>query len=142
MQCDEQPSFVDLDSGEVHTVSQDLLHDAEDAESEDEELDIADWQKDEWTLAKRIAFHFDRLKRLPTKCDVHEWDIMRRFADSVEDRGVAAELEEAIHGAGAFRMFKSTIRRHKIEQQWYAFRKEALDEIARDWCEGNGIPWK
>lgn len=100
MQFDEQPSFVDLDSGEVHTVSQDLLHDAEDAESEDEELDIADWQEDESTLAKRIRFHFDRFRKLPTKYDVHEWDIMRRFADSVQDRRVAGELEEAIHGAG------------------------------------------
>ncbi len=142
MQFDERPSFVDLDSGEVVSVAQDLLPDAENAESEDEELDIPDWQEDEWTLAKRIRFHFDRFKRLPSKYDVHEWDIMRRFAESVRDRRIAAELEDAIRGAGAFRMFKSTLRRYKIEQQWYAFRTTALEDIARDWCEENGIPWK
>lgn len=142
MQFDERPSFVDLDSGEVVSVSQDLLRDAEDAENEDEELDIPAWQEDEWKVAKRIAFHFDRFERLPSKYDVHEWDIMSRFADSVKDRRIAGELEEAIGGAGAFRMFKSTIRRLKIEQQWYAFRLEALEEIARDWCEEPGIPWK
>jgi len=142
IQFDERPSFVDLDTGEVHSVSQDLLHDAENAESEDEELDIPDWQQDEWTLAKRIAFHFDKFKRLPSKYDVHEWDIMGRFADSVQDRRIANELADAIHGAGAFRMFKSTIRRLKIEQQWYDFHQGALEEIARGWCEDHAIPWK
>jgi hypothetical protein len=39
-------------------------------------------------------------------------------------------------------MFKSTIRRLKIEQKWYAFRQEALKEIAREWCPDHGIPWK
>lgn len=67
IQFDERPAFVDLATGEVHSVSQGLLHDAENAESEDEELDIPDWQQHEWTIAKRIAFHFDRFKRLPSK---------------------------------------------------------------------------
>ena len=35
MQFDEWPSFVDLDTGEVHSVSQDLLREAEDSENED-----------------------------------------------------------------------------------------------------------
>jgi len=142
IQFDERPSFVDLDTGQVETVAQDLLRDAEDAESEDEELDIPAWQEDEWTTAKRIVFHFDRFKKLPPKHDVHEWDIMRQFADSVQNPEIAGELADAIHGAGAFRMFKSVLRRHKIEQSWYAFRHEALEEIARDWCKDHGIPWK
>jgi hypothetical protein len=142
IQFDERPAFVDLDSGEVVSVSQDLLRDAEDAEGEDEELDLPAWQEDEWKLAKRIRFHFDRFERLPTKYDVHEWDIMKRFAESLGNRRTAEELEEAIRGSGAFRMFKSTIRRLKIEQQWYAFRLQALEEIARDWCEEHDIPWK
>jgi len=142
MQFEEHPSFVDLDTGEVVTVSQDLLGDAEDAENEDEELDLPAWQEREWKTAKRIAFHFDRFKRLPTKYDVHEWDIMRRFADSVQKPRIAEELQEAIHGAGAFRMFKSVIYRLKIERQWHDFRQEALEEIARDWCEDHHIAWK
>ena len=67
---------------------------------------------------------------------------MRRFADSVQGRRIADELQEAIHGSDAFRMFKSVVRRHRIEQQWYAFRDEALAEIARDWCQAHGISWK
>jgi hypothetical protein len=67
---------------------------------------------------------------------------MRRFPDSVQNRRIADELQDAIHGAGAFRMFKSVLRRHKMEQQWHSFRQEVLEEIARDWCEQHGIPWK
>jgi hypothetical protein len=142
MQSDERPSFVDLETGEVETVDRDLLHSAEEAESQDEELDIPKWQEREWTAAKRIVFHYDKFEKLSTKYDVHEWDIMRQFADSVQNRRIAGELQDAIHGAGAFRMFKSVVYRHKIEQQWYAFRQETLEKIARDWCEGHGIPWK
>lgn len=67
---------------------------------------------------------------------------MRRFSDAVQDPRLASELAEAIHGVGAFRMFKSTIRRLKIEQPWYDFHQESLEEIARAWCEDHGIPWK
>jgi len=53
------------------------------------------------------------------------------FADSAGNPGIANELRDAIHGAGAFRMFKSTIRRLKVKQQRYGFRQEALEQIAR-----------
>jgi hypothetical protein len=142
MQFDEQKSFLNLETGEVETISLDLLREAEEAESEDEKLDIPKWQEPEWEIAKRIVFHDEQFERLPTKYDVHEWDIMRRFADSVQDRRISDELQEAIHGAGAFRMFKSVVRRHRIEEQWYAFRDDALAEIAGDWCQARGIPCK
>ncbi len=48
----------------------------------------------------------------------------------------------AIHGAGAFRSFKDTLRRHRIESDWFAFRTEALRQIAIDWCEKNQIVWE
>ena len=142
MMFDERRSFVNLETGEVETVSKDLLSSAEEAEDEDEELDIPEWQEGEWKLAKDIMFHQEKYERLPTKYDVHEWDIMRQFADSIENQRIAGELQDAIHGSGAFRMFKNTIRHLKIEQKWFDFRQQALEEIARDWCEEHGIPWK
>jgi hypothetical protein len=139
---DEAHWFVDLENGEVHGVSKELLNSAEEAADEDEELDIPAWQKDEWTIEKRIMFHRKNFERLPTKFDVHEWQIMRDFADSVQNPQISRELQDAIHGAGAFRMFKSVIRRLKIEQQWYAFHLETLKEIAREWCQEHGVLWK
>ena len=53
--------------------------------------------------------------KLPTKFDVHEWAIMRDFADSMEPARIREDLQFAIHGAGAFRHVKRTLERHHIE---------------------------
>ena len=140
MQFDEASSFLDLDTGKVETVSQDLLSEAEESD-DDEQPDLPDWQKPEWEIAKRIV-STDRFKSLPTKYDVHEWEIMREFADSVEPEKISEELQNAIHGAGAFRYFKETLRRRGIEKKWFEFREEALKQIAREWCEDEGIAWE
>jgi hypothetical protein len=139
MQMDESSSFLDLDTGQVETVSHDLLHEAE--EPDDEEPDLPDWREGEWEIAKRIVSS-DRFVELPTKFDIHEWSIMEEFAHSVESERISTELVNALHGKGAFRYFKDTLRRHRIEKEWYAFRDEALREIAIEWCEENQIAWK
>jgi len=53
MQFDESVSYLDLDGGQVVTVSDELLRGAE--EHGDEEPDLPDWQKDELEMAKRIV---------------------------------------------------------------------------------------
>jgi hypothetical protein len=140
IQIDESYSFVDRDTGQVETVSRDLLIDAEESD-DDEEPDLPEWQKPEWELAKRIV-STDRFKRLPTKFDVHDWAIMEDFSRSVESESIREDLLRAIRGSGAFRYFKDTIRRHLMESAWFAFRTEALRQIAIDWCEENDIAWE
>jgi hypothetical protein len=66
---------------------------------------------------------------------------MRRFSDSVEDSDARAELLDAIHGKGAFRLFKLTTARIGLREQWLAYRAEAIRRIARDWLAFNGIPY-
>ncbi|HUA85878.1 MAG TPA: UPF0158 family protein [Bryobacteraceae bacterium] len=139
MQFDESVSYLDLDAGQVVTVYEELLRKAE--EPSDEEPDLPDWQKDEWAIAKRIV-STDRFTPLPTKFDVHEWGIMQEFSRAAESAGVRAELSRAIHGGGAFRNFKDTVRRLGIESAWFAFRTDALRQIAVDWCEENQIIWQ
>ena len=141
MQSDTLLSFVDLDTGQVETVSRDLLSEAEEADDEEEELDVPEWQQPEWELAKRIVFS-DRFVKLPDNFQVHEWSIMEDFANSVSSERISEDLLNAIHGSGAFRYFKDTIRRYRMEKAWFAFRSEALEEIARDWCEENEVAWR
>jgi len=140
MQLDESSSFLDLDTGQVETVSHDRLGAAEEYD-DDEEPDLPAWQKREWEIAKRIV-STNRFRKLPTKYDVHEWAIMAEFSRSMKSDGIREELLHAIHGAGAFRMFKATLRRHQIDQAWFAFRAEALRQIARNWCEENHLVWE
>jgi hypothetical protein len=137
-QVDEQLQFLDLDSGQVKVISRDILNDAEE---NDEMPDLPKWQEREWQVAKRIHTT-DRFRKLPTKYDVHEWSIMEEFSLSVESDRIREDLLNAIHGSGAFRYFKDTLRRHRIEKHWYAFRSEALREIAIEWCEEEGIEWE
>src|SRR6266566_4629408 len=131
MQFDESPSFLNLDTGQLETVSKDLLREAEESD-DDEEPDLPAWQKQEWETARRIV-STDRFLRLPTKFDVHEWSIMQDFAHSVESDRIREELLNALHGTGALRYFKDTLRRHRIEKAWFTFRDEALERIAIDW---------
>ena len=140
MQLDESSSFLDRDTGQVETVSHVLLQEAEEC-GEGDEPDLPAWQKQEWEAAKRIV-STDRFEKLPTKFEVHEWSIMQDFSSSVESDRIREDLLNAIHGAGAFRNFKDALRRHRIESAWFAFRSEALRQIALNWCEENHIAWE
>jgi hypothetical protein len=140
MQFDELSSFLDRETGQVETLSNDLLHEAEES-GDDEGQDLPDGEEEEWKLAKLIV-STDRFVALPSKFDVHEWSIMEDFARSVQSDTIREDLLHAIHGAGAFRYFRDTLRRHRIEQTWFAFRTEALRQIAVDWCEENQIAWE
>ena len=57
----------------------------------------------------------------------------------MESDSIREDLLNSIHGPGAFRNFKETLQRHDIESSWFAFRAEALKQIALGWCEENQI---
>jgi Uncharacterised protein family (UPF0158) len=139
MQFDELLSFLDVETGEVITMPLDLIREAEEAGDHEEEQKAG--EHPEWHMARRIAF-MDRVKKLPTKFDVHEWAIMEEFSQAVESERIREDLLNAIHGSGAFRYFKDTVRRYRIEEDWFRFRVRALEQIAMDWCEQNGISWE
>jgi hypothetical protein len=141
MLSDEHPSFLDLETGKVVTVSSELLRQA-DGREDDEPPDLPEWQKPEWKTAMLVHdYFFVRIKKLPTKYDVHEWEIMREFADSKPDP-IRADLLDAIHGRGAFRIFKNVLHRHGLKDDWFDFRAQALRQIAIDFCEEVGVAWK
>ena len=49
------------------------------------------------------------------------------------------QLFDAISGRGAFRMFRSTLDRLGLREDWYAYRHSAFEDIARDWLEEHNI---
>lgn len=142
LQIDEYSSFLDRDTGRVETVSGDLLLKAEDSSDGAEPDDLLEWQEEEWEVAKRIVSAEDRFEMLPTKFDVHEWSIMQDYSLSLEPGRLRDDLLHAIHGRGAFRNFKDTLRRHGVEPAWFEFRTEALRKIAIDWCDEHQIVWE
>lgn len=78
---------------------------------------------------------------LPSRFDIHEYDIMRRFAESLEDQTLSEDLAITLRGSGAFGRFKDMIHHHGIQDRWYAFRDEALQSIAADFLDAHGIAY-
>lgn len=133
----EWESFLDPDSGEIITVTEDDLSALEDPEPDL----LPDWQRE--LLPKiRKAVESDSCLRLPTSFDVHEWAMMERFSRSVRDAAVQEELLDSIHGSGAFRAFRGTLERRSLLDQWYAYRQSSFEQIARDWLESNRLAYK
>src|SRR5262249_31842212 len=138
MQFDESRNYLDKETGEVTTISFEVTALVEAGESPDT---LPGWQQPEFKTAQLIHETTGRFLALPSKFDVHEWQIMEEFASSVEDEVLRDELLSAIHGRGAFRYFKDLIHRRGVKEDWYEFRAEALREIAVDWLEENGLTY-
>ena len=132
--ADEMSSYVNAATGQVITVTHEDLRLAE----EDPDADMPDWQRDTVAEARRVLESKEWLE-LPSKFDIHEWDIMSGFGQSLSTASERGQVEDAIHGSGAFRNFKSTIRRLGIEEAWFAHRKRALETIAREWLTEHGL---
>jgi hypothetical protein len=134
---DDCVSYLDPETGEIITVTEEERHLAEDESLED----VPEWQRE--MLPKiRAALESDRFLELPDRFDIHEWSIMDAFSRAQGSEQTQQELLDAIHGAGAFRTFRSTIRRLGMEQNWYKFREEALAEIARNWLEEHELSYE
>lgn len=134
MESDEAHSYLNLETGEIHFITTEEMSAAEEEEPLEE---FPEWQREAIQLAVQIL-ESNRFIQLPDKFEINEWNIMREFALS-QKSAQSEELLDAISGTGAFRIFKSTIRRLRIENNWYKFRENQLREIAADWCRSNNI---
>jgi hypothetical protein len=138
MQMDETCSYFDRETGKVVSVRDEDLSAAEDGDVPDP---VGDWEREMVELAGQIIEDEDgkRFVELPDKSDVDEWRLMERFVDSMDDEATRDRLLRAIHGSGAFRRFKDRIHELNVADGWYEFRKARYQEIARRWCDDNGI---
>ena len=141
MQFDQFRTYLDKETGEVETVSTEVLSLAEEADEADSPDKLPKWQQDEYKIAQLVVERPDRFLELPSKFDVHEWQIMEDFSRSVENDSLRDELLSAIRGRGAFRYFKDVIYRRRVQEDWYEFRTQALREIAVDWLEEHGVSY-
>ena len=130
-------AFVNRQTGEVLTCDDEQIRVAE-AEADGV---APQWMQPE--LPKiREALAGGPWLPLPTKFDIHEWEMMRQFADEQRNEKVGRELNAAIHGTGAFRCFRETLSRLGIEEQWYRFRDRQFEEMAKEWITENGFSFR
>ena len=90
--------------------------------------DTEKFEDDEWVMA-------------PTQWDIEEYEMMVDFAGAVDDPRKCELLCVALEGRGAFRRFKDTLYRVDMTEEWYKFKHEKYIEVAREWCEQNGLEY-
>lgn len=76
---------------------------------------------------------------LPGQYDINEYRIMEEFIYELPAGKNQDVLAGAIQGRGAFRRFKDKLYDLNLEKQWYQYRDEAYEKIARQWSERHKI---
>ncbi|WP_404790417.1 UPF0158 family protein [Altericista sp. CCNU0014] len=135
---DKCHAYLNRQTGELVTIGDEEISAVEEAH---DLADYADWQKELIQKTRQVLDSDDYLP-LPTKFDIHEYSIMQRFCEEVEDAELSNELLFQIKGSGAFQRFKHAIHRYNITEDWYRHRQESLEQIAIDWLEANAIPYE
>ena len=137
IQRDDSTVYINRKTGEIFPMSRDEAALVEEDVPEDA---LPGWQAELLPTMRDILRGQDWVW-LPNKFAVHEWEIMRRFAESVKSERLAERLNRAVHGRGAFRVFRDAVHDAGVEKQWYRFRHQELREIAREALERLGIPY-
>lgn len=134
---DEHTAYINRKTGELITITDEEVHFVEDEASED---DLPGWQAEALPKVREVLGSPDFIP-LPDRFEIDEWTMMRHFAESQPNPEHREDLLSAIRGRGAFRMFKSLLPRLNLREEWFRFRAEALEQIASDFLEVNGIPF-
>ncbi len=96
-------------------------------------------EPDELADARGILASFDDYLALPDRFEIDEYRMMGDFAVGLDHPIQRDEALASLRGAKAFRRFKDTIHRLGLSDGWYAYRERAYTDVARTWCEANGI---
>ena len=141
MADDSISSYLDVETGEVHSITEEEFDFAEDPETDVEEL--PDWEREAVKLARSIQQQEGkRYLALPSKFDVHEWAIMERFSMTLRDAQIRNDFHGGIRGAGAFRLFKHLLTEYNLWDAWNQFKQAELQQIAIQWCKENSITFR
>ena len=141
MANDSLSSYLDVETGEVRSISEEEFDLAEDPQMVIE--DLPDWQREAVKLARNVEEQEGkRYLALPDKFDVHEWAIMDRFSKTLKDAHMRNDFHSGIRGGGAFRLFKHLLTEYNLWDAWNRFKQLELRQIAIEWCEENRITFR
>jgi len=141
MADDSISSYLNVETGEVHSITEEEFDLAEDPQTAIE--DLPNWQREAVTLARSIQKQDGkRYMALPDKFDVHEWAMMDRFSMTLRDAQMRNDFHGGIRGAGAFRLFKHLLTEYDLWDAWNRFKQVELRQMAIEWCKENGITYR
>lgn len=123
--------YVDLRRGRVVLLEDGFHADAREERGEEDILEHVLSIEDDW----------ENYVPIPNAYDRNERDIMEGFARTLE-LPLQKEFLRALEGSGAVGRFCRQIRRYGLLAEWEKFRKERLEDLAREWCGENDIEWE
>lgn len=127
--------YLDLETGRVVVVSEDLLGSGEDLGDEAD-----DPYQEMREVREAVDAGSERYLPIPDRDDHEGWRDMEAFVATVRDGRLASRLERAIAGRGAFRYFRDVLRDHPHEERrWQAFERRRTHERMVDWLESVGV---
>jgi Uncharacterised protein family (UPF0158) len=147
--------FLDLESGDVIILSEDILMRARSVLSEtieedngdyeevefDEEQCIPEWMEDEIELA--IEIFLDRQGqyiRIPERNSGNGFEGMKKFTELLNNHDLKESLTAILDGKGVFRSFKDAIDRYPKEKKlWYGYNAKAAKKEIEGWLASLGV---
>lgn len=84
----------------------------------------------------------ERYYYLPNSYVFHDSELIEEYIDEIKNENIQEELEDAFYGKGKYRRFKETLRKFRIENDYYNFREEYLKNMAIEWCQKNNIEYE
>lgn len=132
LQMEEYMTVVNVQTSEIVYIDLEEARALEDME--EDEL-----SKDQMLLLD--IYYGDGYIGIPSKHEIHEYNMMSKFVFSMDDDRINQRLSQAISGRGAFRRFKDTAIQLDVIDEWYKFRDDAYKEIAIDFCKENTLEY-
>lgn len=148
--------YLDLHSGKVIVLSEDILGDVKarlcDSELDDlgddieyvefsEEPTLPYWMEDEIELVLEVHLARDgRYNRIPERSSSEAHTVMAEFIETVKNPVLKEELTYALNGKGAFRRFKDVlINDPKERKRWHGYNAKAMKKVIVEWLKSSGI---
>jgi len=135
--------WLDKRNGKIYAFEREILGIVEDMDDDADLSDYPEWQREQIAEAMNFYDRWDRdsLISFPDKYEIREYGIMEEFCEIQGNPQAYNQLEQSIHGKGAFRRFRDTVDRLGMIKEWYTFRDRVMLEKAREWCEENDIDY-
>jgi hypothetical protein len=131
---------LNTETGEIKQVSSNALLTAEDLGSNEKLDGYPSWEKETILKGKEIISSGKYLDI--DGLESHDcYEIMEDFCLSYNEEKISIALLEAIKGKEPFIRFREEITRLGLEKKWQKYKKEAIKNIAKEWCKENDIDY-
>ncbi|MCR5758436.1 MAG: UPF0158 family protein [Selenomonas sp.] len=122
-QSDMHQGYIDIESGKVITLQDDL--------GEEDTLNHVFEIEDDW----------EHYIPLPNAVDSEERNLMESFASAQRDE-VRERLQKILQQPGAQLKFRQQVKHLLLQAAWEKFQQAYFLQVARDYCEENDLAYE